>query len=75
MNVVYACPHCREPLRLVPIMYGDPEPDMVERAQRGELVIGAPTVGENAPEYACGACGKAVRPSQIRSRSSFRLVE
>jgi hypothetical protein len=56
-------------------MYGYPEPEHFERERRRELVIGGPTVGDNDPEYACGACGKPVRGSQLRSRSSFRLVE
>jgi hypothetical protein len=56
-------------------MYGDPEPELIERERRGELVIGGPTVGDNDAEYACGACGKPVRPSQVQSRSSFRRVE
>jgi hypothetical protein len=50
------CPQCEGDL--VPILYGYPGQEMLEAAQRGEIVLGGCMVGEDDPQYRCGRCGR-----------------
>jgi hypothetical protein len=54
------CPHCRKPLKLVPIVYGYPAPETFDAADRGELVVAGCLVGDNDPQWACASCGEPV---------------
>lgn len=49
------CPRCRG--RLVPIVYGMPAADLVEKAIRGELSIGGCVVIDDPPDRVCSKCG------------------
>ena len=57
------CPHCGEPLRVVPILNGYPAPEAFEAERRGELVIAGCLVGDDDPEYACANCEEPVLAS------------
>lgn len=41
----------------VPIAYGYPGPEMMEAAERGEIVLGGCMVSEGQPTRRCGDCG------------------
>jgi ribA/ribD-fused uncharacterized protein len=50
-----ACPKCSS-IRIVPIIYGLPRPELIERAGRGEIVLGGCLVFESAPNRSCVSC-------------------
>ena len=50
------CPRCGASAALR-ILYGYPTPEAFEAAERGELAIGGCMIGEESPDYECGACG------------------
>jgi hypothetical protein len=49
------CPKCHGH-NVVRIQYGYPTPDVLEAAQRGELVIGGCVVRHDMPRQACRDC-------------------
>lgn len=51
------CPRCGSK-QVVPILYGMPSPEMIERSARGEIVIGGCLTSENNPCWECLACGQ-----------------
>jgi hypothetical protein len=59
------CPngHTFEP---APIVYGLPAPETMERANRGEIILGGCAPGEPV-ERACPTCGRAVVVSELVS--------
>lgn len=50
------CPSCSS-LRVRRIIYGEPSPELGERADRGEVVIGGCVIFGNDPEWDCPDCG------------------
>jgi hypothetical protein len=44
---------------MVPIVYGYPNPELWERAEAGEAVIGGCVVESTSPSRVCRNCGKA----------------
>ena len=50
------CPSCGSPDR-IPIAYGLPTQETVERADRGEVLLGGCLVHDEAPRWQCRACG------------------
>jgi len=56
------CPNCSEPLKRVRISYGYPSPELFERAERGEVVLGG--CQPDGPKYACANCRE---PIAVRS--------
>ncbi len=56
-NLQKTCPRCaNQPI--VPIVYGMPGPELIERASRGEVALGGCCVtGEYDNKYACLSCG------------------
>ena len=50
------CPRCGSS-NLRPIVRGMPGPELVDAAERGEVVIGGCVVGELDPTRRCGGCG------------------
>ena len=51
------CPACGG--KLLPIAYGYPGPDLMEAAEKGEVIIGGCEVEEDNPNWQCADCGKA----------------
>ena len=49
------CRHCGG--KVVPVMYGDPGPEMMEAADRGEIVLGGCCISADGPDYQCPVCG------------------
>jgi hypothetical protein len=49
------CPQCSSE-NIVPIVYGLPRPELIERAARGEVVLGGCFVFERAPNPSCLSC-------------------
>jgi len=65
-----ACGASGEPVRVV---YGDPIPETVERARRGEIVLGGCTVTGDDPQWACSSCSEPVAiPVAVRATSRDR---
>lgn len=52
-----ACPTCGSTDR-ARIVYGLPGPELMEAAERGEVVLGGCCVSDDDPRYACRACGQ-----------------
>ncbi|MEI2729157.1 MAG: hypothetical protein V9E85_08590 [Candidatus Nanopelagicales bacterium] len=52
------CPTCGK--KLVPVLYGYPDSEDFEEANRGEIVIGGCMVGDFDPVLACPRCDRAV---------------
>jgi len=52
------CPRCGE-VSGVPILWGMPDNDASERAERGEVVLGGCLVTDDDPDWSCTnpACG------------------
>lgn len=57
---VERCHGCGEPLKRVRITYGYPTPEALERAERGELVLGGCQPG--GPKFACSKCREPIMP-------------
>lgn len=52
---ILVCPKCQSG-RGVPVVYGMPGPELVERARRGEVVLGGCCV-QPGIEWECASCG------------------
>lgn len=50
------CPKCEGDL--IPIVYGYPSPEMVESADRGEILLGGCIVSDSDPQFRCAHCGR-----------------
>jgi len=50
------CPHCGSD-KTATILYGMPAPDGMDRAERGEIVLGGCVVSDDDPQLACRDCG------------------
>lgn len=51
-----ACPDCKKTDAAVPIVYGEPTEEGMDREKRGEIVQGGCRVTDNDPRWACRAC-------------------
>ena len=49
------CPYCGG--RLLPVVYGEPGPELFEKADRGEVILGGCIVSGLDPEKECAECG------------------
>ena len=52
------CTNCGEPLKRIRITYRYPSPELFERAERGEVVLGG--CQPDGPTHACSACREPV---------------
>jgi hypothetical protein len=50
------CPQCEGDL--IPIVYGYPGPEMLQEAERGEILLGGCVVGDDDPHHRCKNCGR-----------------
>lgn len=50
------CPVCESP-NVVSVAYGYPSDEMINRAERGEILLGGCVVAQGAPASGCGDCG------------------
>ena len=50
------CPHCGG--KVLSIKYGDPGPEMMAVAERGEFLLGGCCIGPDSPDYECIICGQ-----------------
>ena len=53
------CPHCGG--KVVPIIYGDPAPEVMDSAERGKVILGGCCLSPDSPDYACSVCGQQFR--------------
>ena len=56
MTARSVCPNCGEPLKRIRVVYGYPAPELFDRAERGEVVLGGCGVTGDDPKYACSKC-------------------
>lgn len=68
------CPSCHSH-RIVPIIYGYPTAQTVERAQRGEVVLGGCVVTERSARWMCLDCERSFGPFDAPARSAPERVE
>lgn len=54
-----ACPRCGS-TALVPVIYGYPDPQLFEREERGEVLLGGCVIQPDAPAVVCRRCGANV---------------
>jgi hypothetical protein len=54
LPTVPVCRRCG--VSYVPIVYGFPPPELVEREERGEIVLGGCCMDESNPTHACPRC-------------------
>ncbi len=55
-RVVRRCPTCRS-TKVVPIVFGLPDDETVQRARAGEIVLGGCVVTGDDPHWHCSKCG------------------
>ena len=53
---VSSCPECGKADAVVPILYGYPSDEVMEAAERDEIVLAGCTVGDLDPSYYCRRC-------------------
>lgn len=60
-----SCPACEDDT-LRPIIYGlVTGGELHEKADRGEVVLGGCQVGQDAPDWECGTCGRHYQADQL----------
>jgi len=52
------CPNCKSSRPVIPIAYGMPPPDIMEKATKGKVVIGGCCLFGNDPNWYCKKCEK-----------------
>lgn len=50
------CPHCGS--KVLRIQYGYPGHEMMEAAERGEILLGGCCISPDSPDYGCPTCGQ-----------------
>lgn len=62
------CPKCGNDTG-IPIVYGLPGPDLMESAQRGEVMLGGCLVMDENPDWRCtdAGCGHEWKSAQVRA--------
>jgi rubredoxin len=51
------CPECDAGKNVIPVVYGKPGRDLIEREARGEIKLGGCCVTNESARYHCRACG------------------
>ena len=51
------CPNCNH--KMIKIVYGMPDSDIMEKAQKGELFLGGCVIDDFQPEYHCNNCKRS----------------
>lgn len=47
------CPVCKSDKEVIPIIYGKPGTELIQKAERGECRLGGCMISENSPRYYC----------------------
>jgi len=63
------CPACSRAIRPIPIVFGYPMPEVMEAAERGELILGGCLVDGNEPTARCPECGTDL----VRNRGRYQV--
>ena len=50
------CPHCGSS-NFIPIIYGEPSPELFEKAEKGEILLGGCEIPPDKDNYQCKDCG------------------
>ncbi|MBC7873100.1 MAG: hypothetical protein H7Y01_03830 [Ferruginibacter sp.] len=48
-----ACPVCKKTEKVIPILYGKPGKEAIEKAARGECYLGGCVISKDSPRYYC----------------------
>ncbi|HDM89831.1 MAG: hypothetical protein DRQ06_05435 [Candidatus Hydrothermota bacterium] len=51
-----SCPVCGRKDQVIPIVYGEPSPEDMERAERGEIMLAGVLRYADAPTHYCRRC-------------------
>ena len=51
-----SCPLCGQKDQVIPIVYGDPKPEDMEKAERGEIMLAGVLRYTDAPTHYCRRC-------------------
>lgn len=51
------CPKCNSTNDVVVILYGEPTPDMLQKAEEGKIALDGRHHGEDSPDWVCRKCG------------------
>ena len=70
----YTCPTCRQKTG-VDILYGMPDTEAQQLAERGEIVLGGCCIDLAGPERQCTACGHQWRIKRRLSKDAKQFVE
>lgn len=60
------CPHCGS--KVLSIQYGYPGHEMMEAAERGEILLGGCCISPDSPDCACPVCGQSFRRVVVYDR-------
>jgi hypothetical protein len=58
------CPFCDYDDQVVPIVYGLPEPELIEQSQRGEIALGGCSIGPDLHNWYCKGCLRSFREEE-----------
>lgn len=47
------CPDCHQKDQVIPIIYGEPRPEIMEQAELGQLKLGGCLVSNHSPKWYC----------------------
>ena len=53
------CKRCRG--KVLNVQYGEPGKEMMEAAEKGEIILGGCCISQESPDYQCSSCGQRYR--------------
>lgn len=66
-----ACPRCGSPEKLIPIEYGYPGTELIEAAERGDVLLGGCVVDVSNAEWHCSRCDLEFTSLTSRARGAL----
>lgn len=72
MGTPRKCPECSS--KLVPIVFGMPNEQGIQEAEKGKIILGGCCVSFNDPTWGCAHCGwKYTPPLDLTDEEKLRL--
>ena len=68
MEVIMNCPNCK--VQMLEYIYGFPTPDLLDKEEKGEVVLGGCSVHEYKPTHYCPLCHEQY-PSADEAYNSY----
>ena len=69
------CPGCKSAKAVVPVVYGFPDPELMEQEERGEVELGGCVVESDSPKWHCRAYDRMFNPAPRESEGDHRERE